>query len=94
MILRRKVMPSMRGISTSRVMTSGATSSMRLAAAKGSPAAPMTSMAGPMRGHGQRLSDKGRIIDNQHANFRFSSIVAGGYAKTRLTSLRQTVGAI
>ena len=33
MILRRKVMPSMRGISTSRMMTSGTTSEMRLAAA-------------------------------------------------------------
>ena len=46
MILRRKVMPSMRGISTSRTMTSGTSSLMRCAAMNGSPAVAMTSMSG------------------------------------------------
>jgi hypothetical protein len=44
--LRRKVMPSMRGISTSRVMTSGISSRMRLAATNGSEATPITSICG------------------------------------------------
>lgn len=39
-------MPSIRGISTSRVMTSGTSSAMRRAATKGSEATPMTSMPG------------------------------------------------
>src|SRR5690348_10088026 len=45
MILRRKVMPSMRGISTSSVMTSGTSFWIRLAAAKGSVAVPTTSIS-------------------------------------------------
>ncbi len=46
MIFFRKVMPSMRGISTSRESTSGIWSRMISAAAKGSPAAAMTSISG------------------------------------------------
>ena len=46
MILRRKVMPSMRGISTSSVMTSGSSSWIFFAAMKGSDAAPITSISG------------------------------------------------
>ncbi len=42
--LRRKVMPSMRGISTSRVMTSGTSSLIRRAATNGSEATPSTSI--------------------------------------------------
>ncbi len=46
MILRRKVRPSMRGISTSRVMTSGIPSLSRSAATKGSEAVAMISISG------------------------------------------------
>ena len=46
MSLRRNVMPSMRGISTSSVMTSGTSSWMRRAATNGSGAVPMTSISG------------------------------------------------
>ena len=46
MILRRKVMPSMRGISTSSVMTSGTSLAMRAAATNGSEAMPSTSISG------------------------------------------------
>jgi hypothetical protein len=44
--LRRKVMPSMRGISTSSVITSGTSSWMRRAATNGSDATPMISISG------------------------------------------------
>ncbi|MHC2750116.1 hypothetical protein ACVIWV_005570 [Bradyrhizobium diazoefficiens] len=46
MILRRNVMPSMRGISMSRIMTSGISFWRRRAAANGSDAVPITSMSG------------------------------------------------
>ncbi|MHC2736348.1 hypothetical protein ACVMFA_002109 [Bradyrhizobium liaoningense] len=46
MILRRKVMPSMRGISRSRMMTSGSSFSSRLAATNGSDAVAITSISG------------------------------------------------
>ena len=46
MIRRRKVMPSIRGISTSRTMTSGTSSWIRRAATKGSEAVAITSISG------------------------------------------------
>ena len=46
MILRRKVRPSIRGISMSSTMTSGSSFSSRRAAANGSAAVPMISMSG------------------------------------------------
>ena len=46
MILCRKEMPSMRGISTSRVMTSGTATLIRSAAMKGSAAVAITSICG------------------------------------------------
>ncbi len=46
MILRRKVSPSIRGISRSRMMTSGTSSWMRRAAMNGSAAVPSTVMSG------------------------------------------------
>ena len=46
MSFRRKVMPSMRGISTSRVTTSGLRATILSLATKGSGAVPMTSIAG------------------------------------------------
>lgn len=47
-IFRRKVSPSIRGISTSRVITSGTSSAMYLAATKGSEAVPITSSSGSL----------------------------------------------
>ncbi len=44
----KKVSPSMRGISMSSVITSGACSRMRSAATKGSPAVPITSISGSL----------------------------------------------
>jgi hypothetical protein len=46
MIFLRKVSPSMRGISISRVITSGICSAMRSAATNGSPAVAMISISG------------------------------------------------
>jgi len=46
MIRFRKVMPSMRGISTSKVTTSGLSAVMYCLASKGSDALPTTSMSG------------------------------------------------
>ncbi len=46
MILRRNVMPSIRGISRSRIMTSGISSWRRRAATNGSDAVPITSISG------------------------------------------------
>ncbi len=59
----------MRGISMSRMMTSGISSWSRRAAAKGSAAAPITSMPGSsLRMPAQDLADGGGIVDDQDAD--------------------------
>jgi hypothetical protein len=67
----RNVSPSMRGISMSRVMTSGTCSLMRSAATNGSPAVAITSISGSDDKHlAQRLAHHGGVVHNQYANLR------------------------
>ena len=62
----RKVMPSMRGISTSSVMTSGMSSLRRLAATKGSEATPITSISGSF----PRMSDNVCLTEAESSTMR------------------------
>ena len=65
-------MPSMRGISTSSVMTSGTSSWIRRAATNGSEAAPITSISGIGRqDRRHRLPHRGGIVDDQNADPAF-----------------------
>ena len=55
MSLRRKVKPSIRGISTSRVITSGTSRLIRSAAIKGSPAVAMIWISGSLDNTSERV---------------------------------------
>ena len=69
--LRRKVMPSMRGISTSSMITSGSSFWMRRAATNGSDAVPITAISGSLPSIvGQRLAHDRRVVDDQHLHRR------------------------
>ena len=65
--LRRKLMPSMRGISMSSVSTSGSRRRIMSRATNGSPAPPTTSMSGsPFSASLKQLPHDGRVVDDQH----------------------------
>ncbi len=94
MILRRKVMPSMFGISTSSVTTSGFSVLMRSRAIYGSPAVPTTSISGSDDSNvDNKLTDQRGVVDNQNA-YRFSHdqpLIAEQFDLARRCARRQTL---